>query len=183
LNGSARAATIIVLVLLGATVLPLAPSGVGSAPVIRMSLTTDRFAYPLTGQLVVTVSVTNLEAQSLEGLTINTTVYDSTNKVAMTLPDIVDVEVGALSTTNFNVSATYSLADANYVIVSDATVGGTQVGSANVPLVVLSTEGRAPLTLAMVFHMHQPIYLNLKGQFEQPWVQIHSGGDFEYNGT
>ena len=148
-----------------------------------MSVTTDRFAYPLTGQLVVTVSVTNLEAQSLEGLTINTTVYDSTNKVAMTLPNIVDVEVGALSTTNFNVSATYSLADANYVIVSDATVGGTQVGSANVPLVVLSTEGRAPLTLAMVFHMHQPIYLNLKGQFEQPWVQIHSGGDFEYNGT
>jgi len=148
-----------------------------------MSVTTDRYVYPLTGELEVTVSVTNLEAQTLVGLTINSTVYDSANNVAMVLPDIADVEVGALSTTNFNVSAAYSLSDANYVIVSVAMVNGTRVGSANVPLVVLNTEGRAPLTLAMVFHMHQPIYLNLQGEFEQPWVQVHTGGDFEYNGT
>jgi alpha-amylase/alpha-mannosidase (GH57 family) len=148
-----------------------------------MSVTTDRYAYPLTGQLEATVSVTNLESQTLEGLSINTTVYDSANNAVMRLPAIVDGEVGALSTTNFNVSAAYSLADANYVIVSDATVGGVLVGTASVPLVVLDTAGKAPLTLAMVFHMHQPIYLNLQGQFEQPWVQIHSGGDFEYNGT
>jgi len=183
LNKSARAAEIVILILLGVTLLPLAPSGVGSDPTIRMSVTTDRYAYPLSGELVVTVSVTNLEAQTLEGLTINTTVFDSANRAVLGLPGIVDVVVGALSTTNFNVSATYSLSDANYVIVSDAIVGGTQVGSANVPLVVLNTEGRAPLTLAMVFHMHQPIYLNLQGQFEQPWVQIHSGSDFIYNGT
>jgi len=148
-----------------------------------MSVTTDRYTYPLSGRLEVTVSVTNLETQALQGLSINTTVYDSANKEVMVLPEIADGEVGALSTTNFNVSATYSLSDANYVIVSDASVGGTRVGSANVPLVVLNTEGRAPLTLAMVFHMHQPIYLNLQGQFEQPWVQIHSGSDFIYNGT
>ena len=148
-----------------------------------MSVTTDRYVYPLTGELEVTVSVTNLQAQTLEGLTINSTVYDSSNNPAMVLPDISDVDVGALSTTNFNVSAAYSLSDANYVVVSVAMVNGTRVGSANVPLVVLNTEGRAPLTLAMVFHMHQPIYLNLQGEFEQPWVQVHTGGDFEYNGT
>jgi alpha-amylase/alpha-mannosidase (GH57 family) len=148
-----------------------------------MSVTTDRYVYPLAGQLQVTVSVTNLEVQTLEGLSINTTVYDSANNMVMGLPAIANAEVGALSTMNFNVSAAYSLSDANYVIVSDATVNGSRVGSANVPLVVLDTEGRAPLTLAIVFHMHQPIYLNLQGQFEQPWVQIHSGGDFEYNGT
>ena len=183
MNGSATAAKVVILVLLGATLLPLAPLSVGSAPIIRMSVTTDKYAYPLTGQLEVTVSVTNLEAQPLVGLSINTTVYDSASNAVLGLPAIVGVEIGALSTTNFNVSSAYSLADANYVIVSDATVGGTRVGSANVPLVVLNTEGRAPLTLAMVFHMHQPIYLNLQGQFEQPWVQVHSGGDFEYNGT
>ena len=183
MNGSARAAEVVMLVLLGTTLLPLAPSTAGSAPVIRMSVTTDRYTYPLTGNLVVTVTVTNLETQVLAGLTINTTIYDSANHMAMALPSILDGEVGALSTTNFNVSAAYSLADANYVIVSDATVGGTLVGSANVPLVVLNTEGRAPLTLAIVWHMHQPIYLNLQGQFEQPWVQIHSGSDFVYNGT
>jgi len=148
-----------------------------------MSVTTDRYTYPLSGRLEVTITITNLEAQALVGLSINTTVYDSANNEVMVLPDIVDGEVGDLSTTNFNVSGTYSLSDANYVIVSDASAGGTQVGSANVPLVVLNTEGRAPLTLAMVWHMHQPIYLNLQGQFEQPWVQIHSGSDFIYNGT
>jgi len=183
LNGSARAAEVIILVLLGAILLPLAPSTVGSALVIRMSVTTDRYTYPLTGSLVVTVTVTNLEAQVLAGLSINSTIYDSANDAVMALPTITDREVGALSTANFSVSATYSLADANYVIVSDATVGGTIVGSASVPLVVLNTEGRAPLTLAIVWHMHQPIYLNLQGQFEQPWVQIHSGSDFIYNGT
>ena len=183
MNGSARAAEVIILILLGAILLPLAPSTVGSAPVIRMSVTTDRYTYPLTGSLVVTVTVTNLEAQALAGLSINSTIYDSANDAVMALPTITDREVGALSTANFSVSATYSLADANYVIVSDATVGGTIVGSASVPLVVLNTEGRAPLTLAIVWHMHQPIYLNLQGQFEQPWVQIHSGSDFVYNGT
>jgi len=183
LNGSARATGVIVLVLLGATLLPLAPASAGSAPIIRMSVTTDRYVYPLVGQLEVTIGVTNLEIQALEGLSINTTVYNSANKVVMVLPAVSDGEVGSLSTTNFNVSADYSLADANYVIVSDATINGTLVGSANVPLVVLNTEGRAPLTLAMVFHMHQPIYLNLQGEFEQPWVQVHSGGDFQYNGT
>jgi len=183
LSGSARAATVVILVLLGATLLPLAPSSVGTGPNVRMSVSTDKYAYPLTGELVVTVSVTNLEPQAIEGLTINTTIYDSANNVVMRLPDITDGEVGALSTTNFNATATYSLADANYVIVSDATANGTLLGSANVPLVVLSTAGRSPLTLAIVFHMHQPIYLNLQGQFEQPWVQIHSGSDFIYNGT
>ena len=148
-----------------------------------MSVTTDRYTYPLTGRLVVTVTITNLGTQALAGLSVNTTVYNSANSAVLVLPGILDGEVGALSTANFNVSTSYSLADANYDIVSNATVGGVPVGSANVPLVVLSTEGRAPLTLAMVWHMHQPIYLNLQGQFEQPWVQIHSGSDFIYNGT
>jgi alpha-amylase/alpha-mannosidase (GH57 family) len=148
-----------------------------------MSVSTDKYAYPLAGSVVVTVTVTNLQTETLSGLSINSTVYDMANRAVLSLPLVSGVEIGPLSTAAFNATASYSLSDENYVIVSNAIVNGTQVGSANVPFVVLDTSGRAPLTLALVFHMHQPIYLNLQGQFEQPWVQVHSGGDFQYNGT
>jgi len=183
LSGSARLAWIFVLVFIGATLLPLAPTSVGSAPVVRMSVATDKYVYPLAGTVTVTVTVTNLQLGTLSGLSINSTVYDSSNRRVLIFPLVSGEMVGSLSTATFNSSASYSLSDENYVIVSEAIVNGTEVGSANVPFVVLDTAGRAPLTLALVFHMHQPIYLNLEGQFEQPWVQIHSGSDFEYNGS
>jgi len=183
LSGSARLAWIFVLVFIGATLLPLAPTSVGSAPVVRMSVATDKYVYPLAGTVTVTVTVTNLQLGTLSGLSINSTVYDSSNRRVLIFPLVSGEMVGSLSTATFNSSASYSLSDENYLIVSEAIVNGTEVGSANVPFVVLDTAGRAPLTLALVFHMHQPIYLNLEGQFEQPWVQIHSGSDFEYNGS
>jgi alpha-amylase/alpha-mannosidase (GH57 family) len=179
----AAALAVVVLIALEAIAFFPAPSDAASANVVRMSVSTDRYAYPMAGQVTVTISVTNLQPQTLTGLTINSTVYDSSIKEVMALPIVMGVSVGPLTSANFNVSASYSLLDENYVIVSTAKVNGTRAGLASVPFVVLDTAGRAPLTLAMVFHMHQPIYLNLQGQFEQPWVQIHSGGDFEYNGT
>jgi hypothetical protein len=137
-----------------------------------MSVTTDRYVYPLTGVVVVTVTITNIQIYTLSGLSISSTVYDSANRSVLVLPLVPGKEVGPLTTATFNVSASYSLSDENYVIVSNAMANGTEVGSANVPFVVLDTSGKAPLTLALVFHMHQPIYLNLQGQFEQPWVQV-----------
>jgi alpha-amylase/alpha-mannosidase (GH57 family) len=179
---NAAALVVLLLALEAFAILP-APSGAASGDVVRMSVTTDRYAYPLSGQVTVTVSITNLEAQTLTGLTVNSTVYDSSIKRVMALPLVRGASVGPLTSASFNVSAPYSLLDENYVIVSTAAVNGTRAGMASVPFVVLDTAGRVPLTLALVFHMHQPIYLNLDGQFEQPWVQVHSGGDFQYNGT
>jgi alpha-amylase/alpha-mannosidase (GH57 family) len=148
-----------------------------------MSVYTDRYSYPLSGQMTLFVGVTNLQTSTLTDIVINSSIYDSSNRMAMALPSVLGISLGPLDSATFNVTATYSLSDENYVVVSDAWVNGEEVGTANVPLVVLNTVGREPLTLAMVFHMHQPIYLNLQGQFEQPWVQVHSGGDFQINGT
>jgi alpha-amylase/alpha-mannosidase (GH57 family) len=148
-----------------------------------MSVSTDKYTYSTSDRLIATIQITNLQPDPLSRLTINNTVFDSNDQWVMNLPSIVNTSLGSLQTSDFNVSASFSLSEANYNIVSTATEDGVQVGIANVPLVVLNTAGRAPLTLAIVFHMHQPIYLNLQGQFEQPWVQVHSGGDFQYNGT
>jgi alpha-amylase/alpha-mannosidase (GH57 family) len=175
-------AVIVLLAFDGVALLPASPAVAVQNPV-RMSIYTDRYSYPLSGELVVFISITNLQANTLTSLSVNSSVFDSSDRMVMALPSIVGASIGRLSSATFNVSAPYTLADANYVIVSDASVNGSTVGVANVPLVVLDTSARAPLTLAMVFHMHQPIYMNLKGQFEQPWVQVHSGGDFQVNGT
>jgi alpha-amylase/alpha-mannosidase (GH57 family) len=180
---STWALVVLLLLTMEGFVLAAAPSGSTAGDVVRMSVSTDRYTYPLVGSVVVTVTVTNLQTVTLSGLSINSTVYDAADKAVLSLPLVSGVKVGPLTTAAFNATASYSLSDENYVIVSKAIVNGTEVGSANVPFVVLDTSGRAPLTLAMVFHMHQPIYLNLQGQFEQPWVQVHSGGDFEYNGS
>jgi alpha-amylase/alpha-mannosidase (GH57 family) len=177
------ALAVVALLLMEGVVLPIAPARASSVDLVRMSVATDRYSYPLVGSVTVIVTVTNLQPDTLNGLSINTTVYDSSNRAVLTLPTVSGASVDIASTKEFNASAPYSLQDENYVIVSTAFVNGTQAGSANVPFVVLDTTGKAPLTLAMVWHMHQPIYLNLQGQFEQPWVQVHSGGDFQYNNT
>jgi alpha-amylase/alpha-mannosidase (GH57 family) len=177
------AVVVVALLAIEGLMLPMASATAVSGDLVRMSVSTDRYTYPLVGTVTATVSVTNLQPETLSGLAINTTVYDSANTKVLAFPLITGASIGPLATTNFNVSAPFSLSDENYMIVSMANFNGTQVGLASVPFVVLDTNGRAPLTLAMVFHMHQPIYLNLQGQFEQPWVQIHSGDDFEYNGS
>ena len=183
MNKRLGAVVVVALLAMEGLMLPLAATNAASGDSVRMSVSTDKYTYPLVGTVTATISVTNLEPETLSGLTINTTVYDPANVEVLAFPLITAASIGALTTTDFNVSTSFSLSDENYLIVSTASFNGTQAGLASVPLVVLSTNGRAPLTLAMVFHMHQPIYLNLQGQFEQPWVQVHSGSDFQDNGT
>jgi len=186
-----RPASILILALLmaqGIAILPAnavaaAPSPGSVDPLVRVSVSTDRYVYSLHDSVVATVQVTNLQDVPLDGLTINSTAYDSNNQGVLTFPPIVNGSIGPLTSKEFNESAAFSLSDQNYQIVSDIMANDSVIGKSSVPLVVLNTAGRAPLDLAMVFHMHQPIYLNLQGQFEQPWVQIHTGNDFEYNGT
>ena len=180
-----RVWAVAVVALLALEGLALSPPAAraASGPLVRMSVTTDSFAYPLAGKVVVTDTITNLQPETLTGLTLNSTIYGSAGNKLQSLPPITGASLDSLSTSSFNTSAAYSLQDENYVIVTDAYFNGTFSASANVPFVVLDTAGRSPLTIALVFHMHQPIYLNLQGQFEQPWVQVHSGSDFQYNGT
>jgi hypothetical protein len=183
------AALLLALLLVeGVAVLLLVPSVASSSTAtqtsqVRVSVTTDRYVYSLQDSVIATIQVTNLETYPLNDLTINSTIYGAPDNPVLPLSTVVDVAVGPLSTVGFNASVSFSLSDENYQIVSDVIANSTVIGVATVPLVVLDTTDRAPLTLAMVWHMHQPIYLNLQGQFEQPWVQIHSGSDFVYNGT
>ena len=180
------AAVVVLLLLLncGAALTAVAHGSSGAAdPEVRVAVFTDRYVYSQADVVGVTVEVTNLLPEALGGLTINGTIYDSGDAPVVAIPALTGVGVAPLATEEFNQSVSISLADANYQIVSDVVANGTRLGVASVPLVVLDTAGRAPLTVAFVFHMHQPIYLNLQGRFEQPWVQVHSGSDFVYNGT
>lgn len=176
---------LLLLALEGISVMPVAASGQSNvaSPAVRLSVYTDRYVYSPTDTVMITVHVTNLVPSTLAALTVNSSIWDSGNMEVLSLPPIVGISVGPLTSADFNQSASISLPDSNYQIVSNVYANGTRIGLASVPLVVLDTAGRSPLTLAFVWHMHQPIYLNLKGQFEQPWVQVHSGSDFEYNGT
>lgn len=162
--------------------LPAAPAS-GESSLFRVYVFTDRYVYSPDDNVKVTVQLTNLQPDPVGGLTINSSILGSGDSEVMSLPPMSGESIGALQTAYFNESTPISLPDANYQIVSDVYANGTRQALATVPLVVLNTTGRAPLTLALVFHMHQPIYLNLQGQFEQPWVQLHSGSDFELNGT
>jgi Glycosyl hydrolase family 57 len=149
----------------------------------RMSVTTNKFTYSLHDVLNATITIQSLEANTLTGISINSSIF-ANNTLLQTLPSVPTFQLAAFEKTEFNVSDPINLQNTNYVIESTAIANSTeQIGSANIPLVVLSTAGKLPLTLALVFHMHQPIYMNLQSQFEQPWVQVHSGSDFEYNGT
>ncbi len=150
---------------------------------VRMSVTTGKFTYSLNDALNATITIQSLESNPLTGISINSSIYLN-NTLVQALPSISSFQLTAFEKTEFNFSAAIHLENMNYVIVSTAEANATQqIGNANIPLVVLNTTGKLPLTLALVFHMHQPIYMNLQSQFEQPWVQVHSGSDFEYNGT
>ncbi|MFP3265531.1 MAG: hypothetical protein RXO54_06830 [Acidilobus sp.] len=49
-------------------------------------------------------------------------------------------------------------------------------------LIVLNTTNRKPVSVVIVWNMHQPLYLEPNGTWGQPWVQIHTGQDMEWNG-
>lgn len=51
------------------------------------------------------------------------------------------------------------------------------------PLYVLNTTGKKPLSLVIVWNMHQPLYVAPNGSWEQPWVWLHTGQDFIWNGS
>ncbi|MCY0860682.1 MAG: glycoside hydrolase family 57 protein [Sulfolobaceae archaeon] len=50
-------------------------------------------------------------------------------------------------------------------------------------LIVLNTTGKEPLSVVIVWNMHQPLYVAPNGSWEQPWVWLHTGQDFYWNGS
>ncbi|ARM74612.1 glycoside hydrolase [Acidianus manzaensis] len=50
-------------------------------------------------------------------------------------------------------------------------------------LYILNTTGKKPLSLVIDWNMHQPLYIEPNGSYGQPWVPIHTGQDFYYNGS
>ncbi|MEM4115586.1 MAG: glycoside hydrolase [Saccharolobus sp.] len=51
------------------------------------------------------------------------------------------------------------------------------------PFYVLNVTGKKPLSLVIVWNMHQPLYVAPNGSWEQPWVWLHTGQDFMWNGN
>ena len=61
---------------------------------------------------------------------------------------------------------------------------GTVLTQASLPsLYVLNTTGKPPISLVIVWNMHQPLYIEPNGTWEQAWVLIHTCHDFLWNGT
>jgi alpha-amylase/alpha-mannosidase (GH57 family) len=50
-------------------------------------------------------------------------------------------------------------------------------------LIVLNTTNRKPVSVVIVWNMHQPLYLEPNGTWGQPWVQWHTGQDLYWNGS
>lgn len=51
------------------------------------------------------------------------------------------------------------------------------------PLYILNTTNKKPISLVIVWNMHQPLYIEPNGTWEQPWVPLHTGQDFMWNGS
>ncbi|WP_016730082.1 glycoside hydrolase family 57 protein [Saccharolobus islandicus] len=51
------------------------------------------------------------------------------------------------------------------------------------PLYILNITGKKPLSLVIVWNMHQPLYVAPNGSWEQPWVWLHTGQDFYWDGS
>ena len=61
---------------------------------------------------------------------------------------------------------------------------GTLLGQLSLPaLYVLNVTGKKPLSLVIVWNMHQPLYIEPNGSWGQPWVWLHTGQDFMWNGS
>ncbi|MFB6470729.1 MAG: glycoside hydrolase family 57 protein [Vulcanisaeta sp. AZ3] len=50
-------------------------------------------------------------------------------------------------------------------------------------LYVLNTTGKPLMSLVIVWNMHQPLYIEPNGTWEQAWVLLHTCHDFLWNGT
>jgi len=61
---------------------------------------------------------------------------------------------------------------------------GTVLTQASLPnLYVLNTTGKPPISLVIVWNMHQPLYIEPNGTWEQAWTLLHTCHDFLWNGT
>ncbi|BCU67825.1 glycoside hydrolase [Sulfolobales archaeon HS-7] len=61
--------------------------------------------------------------------------------------------------------------------------GSELTRTANLPaLYILNVTGKKPLSFVIVWNMHQPLYIGPNGTWEQPWVWLHTGQDFNWNG-
>ena len=49
-------------------------------------------------------------------------------------------------------------------------------------LYIINTTGRKPISVVIVWNMHQPLYIEPNGTWGQPWVQLHTGQDLTWNG-
>ncbi len=47
---------------------------------------------------------------------------------------------------------------------------------------ILFKNPMPPISLVIVWNMHQPLYIEPNGTWEQPWVPLHTGQDFMWNG-
>lgn len=47
---------------------------------------------------------------------------------------------------------------------------------------VLNTTGKQPVSLVIVWNMHQPLYIEPNGTWAMPWVPLHTGEDFKWEG-
>ena len=60
---------------------------------------------------------------------------------------------------------------------------GAWVNESLPQLYVLNTTGKRPLSVVIVWNMHQPLYLEPNGTWGQPWTFIHTGQDLTWNGS
>nr|WP_069806773.1 glycoside hydrolase family 57 protein [Vulcanisaeta thermophila] len=61
---------------------------------------------------------------------------------------------------------------------------GELLTEASLPnLYVLNTTGKPPISLVIVWNMHQPLYIEPNGTWEQAWALLHTCHDFLWNGT
>lgn len=65
-----------------------------------------------------------------------------------------------------------------------ATSSGAVLLNATLPqFYVLNTTGKPPISLVIIWNMHQPLYIEPNGSWAMPWVSLHTGEDFKWNGA
>ncbi|WP_088899912.1 glycoside hydrolase [Sulfolobus acidocaldarius] len=85
---------------------------------------------------------------------------------------------------NITLPFTASFSQGVYYPVVDLYYSNSLQGTFNLPqLIVLNTTGKRPISLVIVWNMHQPLYLSPQGVWEQPWVWVHTGQDFYWNSS
>ncbi|MFP3348031.1 MAG: glycoside hydrolase [Thermoproteus sp.] len=70
-----------------------------------------------------------------------------------------------------------------YKPVVQVLVGNATLLNSTLPqLYVLNTTGKPPVSLVIVWNMHQPLYVEPNGTWAMPWVPLHTGEDFKWEG-